>query len=327
MRAAWYSRNGKARDVIVVGELPTPHAGIGEVRVRLVASGVNPSDVKARLGRPLGTFEHVVPHSDGAGLIDEVGAGVASARLGERVWVWNGQWRRPFGTAAEYIVVPSSQAVLLPPAIGFEEGACLGIPAMTAFHGIGLLGTLRGKTILIIGAASVVGYYAVQIAIQQCGARVIGTVGSAEKARQVISIGVAETINYKAESVVERVRHSTQGRGVDAVFDMDFSSTAALLEQGVLAPHGRLVSYGSNNMGAVPFPFRAVLFNSFSLNFFLVYDLTPAARQRALTGLSELLAKNLLVHRIGARFNLDSTAPAHEAVESGRVTGSVIVNL
>ena len=135
MRAAWYTRNGAARDVLVVGELPTPSPGRGEVRVRLATSGVNPSDVKSRLGRPLGA-ERVVPHSDGAGTIDAVGADVPARRVGERVWIWNGQWQRPMGTAAEFIVVPDAQAVALPDAIDAAAGACLGIPAMTAFHAV-----------------------------------------------------------------------------------------------------------------------------------------------------------------------------------------------
>src|SRR3954447_4860022 len=113
MKAAWYSQNGEARDVLVVGDLPTPEPAAGEVRVRLHSSGVNPSDVKSRRNRPV-TAERIVPHSDGAGIIDKVGSGVPSSRIGERVWIWNGQWQRPLGTAAEFIALPSEQAVLLP---------------------------------------------------------------------------------------------------------------------------------------------------------------------------------------------------------------------
>src|ERR1044072_1806662 len=141
MRAAYYERNGTAHEVLQVGEIETPHAGPGEVRVKLATSGVNPSDVKSRLGttRKI-AFPRVVPHSDGAGVIDEVGAGVPKSRVGERVWVWNGQWKRAFGTAAEFIVLPATQAVTLPEKVSFDAGACLGIPAMTAAHAIALAG-------------------------------------------------------------------------------------------------------------------------------------------------------------------------------------------
>src|SRR5674476_1471133 len=137
MRAAYYETNGSARDVLRVGEVATPQAGPGEVRVKLAASGVNPSDVKARQGatRKI-AFPRVIPHSDGAGVIDQVGDGVAKSRIGERVWLWNGQWKRAFGTAAEYIALPSAQAVKLPDTVSFEAGACLGIPAMTGTHAV-----------------------------------------------------------------------------------------------------------------------------------------------------------------------------------------------
>ena len=128
MRAAFYDRTGPASEVLQVAELETPEPGAGEVRVRLSTSGVNPSDVKARAGlrsKEL-PFPRVVPHSDGAGVIDRVGQGVAPARVGERVWVWNAAWKRAFGTAAQYVVLPAGQAVALPPGVPFDAGACLG---------------------------------------------------------------------------------------------------------------------------------------------------------------------------------------------------------
>lgn len=325
MRATWYSKNGKARDVLVVGELPTPAPAPGEVRVKLAASGVNPSDVKSRAARPFES-ERVVPHSDGAGVIDAVGGGVAEQRIGERVWVWNGQWQRPMGTAAEFIVLPQAQAVPLPDSTDFAAAACLGIPAMTAFQAVRLLGDIAGKTVLIIGASSAVGHYAAQLAVIG-GATVIGTVGSASKAQHALGAGVETTINYKTESLADRIRQLTSGRGVDAIIDMDFSSTVQLLASGGLAPHGTLVSYGSNAVGEIAVPFRALLWNSFNLRFFLVYDLSPQDRRAAIDGLNRLLAGGKLRHVIGARFGLDEIAAAHEAVEGGRLIGNVIVEL
>ncbi|HYG85557.1 MAG TPA: NADPH:quinone reductase [Azospirillum sp.] len=323
MRAAWYTKNGEARDVLIVGEIPAPEPGPGEVRVRLHASGVNPSDVKSRRGRPL-PGERVIPHSDGAGIIDAVGTGVPPTRVGERVWVWNGQWQRPFGTAAEFIALPAAQAVRLPDGIDFAAGACLGIPALTAFQAVRLLAPVPGQTILVIGASSAVGHYVTQIAVQR-GATVIGTVGSAAKAAHARAAGASATIDYKTENVAGRVKELTQGRGVDGIIDMDFSSTVALLAAGALVPHGTLVSYGSNAMGDVPVPFRDLLFQSLTLRFFLVYDLLPEDRRMALQGVTEMLEAGRLAHTIGARFTLDDIAAAHEAVEGGKVLGNVVI--
>ena len=178
MRAAFYERNGGARDVLRVGEMDTPHAGPGEVRVKLAASGVNPSDVKSRQGmtRKI-AWPRVIPHSDGAGVLDEVGPGVPPSRLGERVWVWNGQWKRPFGTAAEAIVLPANQAVPLPDHVEFAAGACLGIPAMTAYHAVALAALAPGSRVLISGGAGAVSQYAIQFAKQR-GATVLTTISS-----------------------------------------------------------------------------------------------------------------------------------------------------
>lgn len=325
MQAAWYGRNGTAREVLEIGELPTPQPGSGEVRVRLHASGVNPSDVKSRRGRPL-IADKIVPHSDGAGVIDAIGPDVAASRMGERVWTWNGQWQRPLGTAAEYIVLPARQAVALPDDVDFAAGACFGIPALTAIHAVNLLGDVKGRNVLVIGAATSVGHYVAQVAARR-GARVIGTVGSAEKAAHARAAGVAEVIDYKREDVAQRVKDLTDGIGADAVVDMDFSTTAALLAQGILRPHGELVSYGSNSMDAVPVPFRDLLFRGITLRFFVVYELTAAERAKAIADLNALLAEKALRHTIAAHYPLHDIAAAHEAVEQGRFMGNVVLDI
>lgn len=325
MHAAWYTKNGSAHAVLTCGVLPTPEPGPGEVRVRLVTSGVNPSDVKSRQSRPLAD-PLIVPHSDGAGFIEAVGSDVPTHAIGDRVWVWNGQWQRPLGTAASVIVLPAAQCVALPAHIGFDVGACLGIPAMTAWHAVALLGDIRDKTVLVIGAGSAVGHYVVQLA-RLAGADVIGTAGSADKAAHARAAGVRCLIDYKTQSVPDQIRLLTAGRGVDAMVDMDFSSTAALLGAGVLAPHGTLVCYGSNHNGDIGIPFRAALMQSLTLRFFLVYSLTASERQAALAGLSALLQASLLLHTIGARFTLDTIALAHEAVEQGTIVGNVVIDL
>ena len=179
MRAAWYTKNGEARDVMMVGEWPTPTPAAGEVLVRLATSGVNPSDVKSRRTRTV--TKPVIPHSDGAGVIEAVRLGVPTARVGERVWVWNGQWNRPYGTAAEAIALPSAQAVALPNNTDFAAGACFGIPLLTALQAVHLAGDIRGKQVLVTGASSAVGHYITQL-VTLAGGHVIGTVGSDTKA-------------------------------------------------------------------------------------------------------------------------------------------------
>lgn len=324
MKAAWYDRNGEAREVLEVGKIETPKPGPGEVLVRLYASGVNPSDVKSRKGRPM-IAPRIIPHSDGAGIIEAVGQGVEDSRVGQRVWVWNGQWKRPLGTAAEYIAVPQEQAVPLPSSIDFAAGACLGIPALTALHAVSLHGDIAGKTLLITGAAAAVGHYAVQIAKLR-GARVIGTVSPVRQAH-ARAAGVDELIDYRHEDVAERVKALTGGKGVDGIIDMDLSSTAALLPKGVLAPHGTMVCYGSNVAGDIPISFPAMLWGSLKLSVFVVYELLPDERTAAVDELTRLLEADALKHSVGATFPLDEIAAAHEAVEGGRLTGNVVLTL
>ncbi len=323
MKAAWYTKNGEAKDVLSVGEQPTPRPVAGEVLVRLQSSGVNPSDVKSRRGRPL-AGPLVIPHSDGAGVIEAVGEGVPGARVGQRVWIWNGQWQRPHGTAAQYIALPAAQAVQLPDAVDFVTAACFGIPALTAIHAVRLAEAGGAKTVLVTGAASAVGHYVTQIATRK-GMTVIGTASQA-RAAVARDAGAGHVIDYKSEDVAARVLELTGGKGVDAIIDMDLSSTAPLLGKGALAPHGTLVCYGSNAMGDVPLPFRDLLFRGLTLRFFVVYELQPADRYAAIAELGVLLQQNALTTKIAARYPLDRIVEAHEAVEQGAF-GNVVLEI
>lgn len=323
MKAAWYSKNGEAKDVLSVGEQPTPKPAAGEVLVRLRSSGVNPSDVKSRRGRPL-AGPLVIPHSDGAGVIEAVGEGVPAARMGQRVWIWNGQWQRPFGTAAEYIAVPTAQAVALPDTVDFATAACFGIPALTAIHAVRLAEAAGARRLLVTGAASAVGHYATQAAVHK-GMQVIGT-ASATRAPAAREAGATHVIDYKGEDVAARVAELTGGKGVDAIIDMDLSSTAPLLARGALAPHGTLVCYGSNAMGDVPVPFRDLLFRGLTLRFFVVYELQPADRYAAIAELGVLLQQNVLRTKLAARYPLEQIVAAHEAVEQGAF-GNVVLEI
>jgi NADPH2:quinone reductase len=325
MRAAYYERNGPARDVLRVGEVETPQPGRGEVRVRLHTSGVNPSDVKSRMGltRKM-AFPRVIPHSDGAGEIDAVGEGVAQARVGERVWVWNGQWRRALGTAAEAIILPSDQAVPLPVNVGMEAAACLGIPAYTAYQAVALAGVTEGSTILVAGGAGAVAHYAIQLAKKR-KAVVITTVSSPVKSELARQAGADHVIDYKRESVGERVKAITGGRGVAAVIELDLAANAKLLPE-VLAPGATVAVYGSSSP-EVTIPFQFLLQNSITLRFFLVYEMGKQERQRATADINLLLARGELVHNVAQTFGLDEIAAVHEAVESGRVAGNVVIRI
>jgi NADPH2:quinone reductase len=320
MRAAYYEKNGSAKEVLHVAEVETPKPGPGEVQIRLQTSGVNPSDVKTRAGsaRKI-AFPRVIPHSDGAGEIDAVGAGVAKSRVGERVWTWNGQWKRPFGTAAEYITLPEIQAVKLPDAISFEAGACLGIPALTAWHAIDIAGTTKGTTLLIAGGAGAVAHYAIQFAKAR-GATVITTISSPEKAKIAREAGADHTINYKQENVGERVMALTGG--VEAVIELDLTANASLLP-GVLRPYGTLVVYGTGPQ--VQFPGSFCLVNNITVKFMIVYELTVEARRRAVADITRMLEANALIHNVAARYPLGEIVAAHEAVEQGRVAGNVVM--
>jgi NADPH:quinone reductase len=323
MRAAYYEANGSARDVLRVAEVETPKPGPGEVRVKLMASGVNPSDVKNRAGitRKI-AFPRVIPHSDGAGEIETVGDGVPASRVGERVWVWNGQWRRPFGTAAQSIVLPAEQAVALPAGISMEAGACLGIPAYTAYQAVVLTGIGDGATVLIAAGAGAVGHYAIQLAKKR-NATVITTVSSPEKAALAKQAGADHTIDYKREDVGERVMAITGKRGADAVIEMDLGANAKLLP-GVLKPTGVAAIYGSSTP-EVTIPFQFLLQNSIELRFFLVYLMPPELRARATADLTRMLERGDLIHNVAQTFALADIVAAHEAVESGKVLGNVVV--
>lgn len=324
MRAVYYEKNGSARDVLQVGELDTPHAGPGEVRVKLATSGVNPSDVKSRQGatRKI-AYPRVIPQSDGAGTIDETGAGVRTSRIGERVWVWNGQWKRAFGTAAEYIVLPAAQAVTLPENVSFEAGACLGIPAMTAHHAVALAHTEKATTLLVSGGAGSVSQYVIQFAKMR-GATVITTVSSAEKAAAAMEAGADHAIDYKRDDVGERVMQITGKRGVDAVIELDLAANAKLIPL-ALRPKGSVIIYGTAPDAAIPAAFCLV--NTIRLQFFLVYELDAAERERTVSTITTALEQGKLINRVAEpTFKLADLAAAHEAVERGTI-GNVIVTI
>lgn len=323
MKAIWYDRNGGS-DVLQYGELPTPTPGPGEVLVRLATSGANPSDWKTRRGsRPM-AFPRVIPHSDGAGTIEAVGEGVDRARTGQRVWIWNGQWKRPFGTAAEYIALPAIQAVPLPDHTPFEAGACLGIPALTALHALLTDGGVAGRSVLVTGGAGSVGHYAIQFARLLGAARILTTTSSEAKAAHALSAGADAAINYRTEDVPERVLALNGGRGVDRVVDVDLSATAPLLP-GILAPGGICAAYGSNGPAATV-QFGPSIMRGLAIRWFIVYELDAAQRATAVGTLDGWLGAGLVRHAIAARVPLAECAAAHDAVEAGKYMGNLVLD-
>jgi NADPH:quinone reductase len=323
MRAVWYERNGAA-DVLHVGEMPDPTPGPGEVRVRIITSGINPSDWKRRQGLTRRMeFPRVIPHQDGAGVIDRVGPGVPASRLGERVWLYQAQIGRAFGTAAEYTVQPAIRAVPLPPNTRFAEGAGLGVPAMTAHRCVFADGPVTGKTVLVTGGAGAVGHYAVQLA-KLHGARVIATVSSEQKAQIARAAGADDTINYRAEDAVQRLRDLTGGAGVDHIVEVDFAGNFPVSRE-VLRDNGVLAVYaaGVAPQPPVPLQFKA---SNVTVRFVLVYDMPEAAKQAAVHEITELLDGEKLRHLAGSRFPLESARQAHQAVEGGAI-GKVVLEV
>jgi len=325
MRAAYYEKNGAARDVLRVAEVDTPQPGPGEVRVKLKTSGVNPSDVKAREGRTRKlSFPRVIPHSDGAGEIDAVGDGVPASRKGERVWIWNAQWKRPFGTCAEYVVLPSALASRLPAGASFEAGACLGIPAMTAYHAVAVSGATKGSTVLITGGAGGVGHYAIQFAKAR-GATVLTTVSSEEKAKLAKQAGADHAIDYKRENVGDRVMALTGKAGVDAVVEMDLAANAKHYP-GWLRPRGHVVVYGTGSAEAA-IPAQPLLVNAIKIEFIYVYELTAQEREAAVSAINRMLENKTLINNVARSLPLSDIVAAHEAVEQGKALGNVVVTL
>jgi NADPH2:quinone reductase len=256
-------------------------------------------------------------------VIDDVGEGVSRSRIGERVWVWNGQWKRAYGTAAEFIVLPVTQAVVLPEKVSFESGACLGIPAMTAAHAVTLAGLGKGTVVLVSGGAGAGSQYVIQFAKAK-GAVCLTTISSPEKAKAAWEAGADHVIDYKRENVGDRVMDITGKRGVDAVIEMDLAANAKLLPR-VLRPKGNVIVYGTGPEATLPAAFCLV--NSVRLQFFLVYELDSTERARVLATIDNALKQGALLNRVAQpTYKLEDIVAAHETVERGSL-GNVLVTM
>lgn len=324
MQAVWYERTGPAAEVLTYGEQATPRAGPGEVRVRLHASGVNPADCNRRAGKGYRMeYPLVIPNSDGAGVIDEIGAGVDAALLGRRVWLYNGQRGRAFGTAAEYIALNVNLVSPLPDAIGFDAGACLGIPCMTAYHCVFMDGPVAAKSVLVQGGAGAVGHFAVQLAAWG-GARVITTVNSEVKAEHARRGGADVVIDFKRENVVERVLALTGGAGADRVVEVNFGGNLAS-DLKLIKPNGVIVAYASRGEPEPRLPFYDLLRKNISVRTVLLPGTPAASRHAAQRGVGDWLGSARAQITISRSFGLAQTAQAHQAVEAGTKLGTVVV--
>lgn len=327
MRAAFYERTGPAQDVLSVGEMPAPRPGPGEVLVRVHASGVNPSDVKKRAGRmpSPAEFPRIVPHSDGAGVVAAVGDGVDPARVGQRVWLWNAQWKRPFGTAAEFVSLPEAQAVALPEAVSFATGACLGIPAETAWVAAMEGAPAPGRSVLVHGGAGAVGALAVAVAAD-AGARVIATASTAEKTDIARAAGAAEVIRYRDTDTAAAVRGLTGGNGVDHIVDVDFGANWRV-NAAALATNGTIAAYSAPSAPVFEMDYYALAAKAARLRFVQVYLLPAGERACTIAGVDRLLRMGRLPVRIARTFPLEQIAAAHEYQESGQAIGNIVIDI
>ena len=329
MKAAWYEDRGAARDVLRVGELPRPEAGPGELLVRVHASGLNPSDVKSRSGqgaRP-NTYARVIPHQDGAGVVVSTGPGVDGAWVGQRVWIYEAQLGRPYGCAAEYVALPARNAVPLPDHVSFEEGACLGVPALTSHYCVTADGPVAGKHVLVTGGAGAVGNYAIQFA-RLGGATVYTTVRTEEQAQAARTAGAHHVIFRLEQDVAGRIAEISgvpDGRAIDRIVDVAFGANLETSLK-VLKPNGVIASYASDQVAAPAVPFRQLLALNATVRYVLVYVMDQAAHDRAIAAVTDALQNRQLQHHIAARYSLEQIVQAHEAQESGATIGKIIVS-
>lgn len=326
MLAGWYDRCGPADEVISIGEAPDPTPGPGEVLVRLMASGINPSDYKRRgnTKAPL-EFARVIPHSDGAGIVAAVGAGVDSFREGDRVWTFHAQWGRANGTAAQYVSLPAGLIQHLPPNVSFEQGACLGIPAMTGYRCAMGGGPVAGKTVYVPAAAGRVGAYAIQFA-KLGGARVIASASGRGKMDAALQLGADLALDRNDPDLAGKLLDDTNGRGVDRIVEIDLPGNI-LFNESVLADGGSIATYGSSPKPQVTLTLSPRRARNFDLQVVFVYTLAPEIVQTVCAGVNAAASGGRLIHRIAGVVPLTELAKAHREAEAQTGSGHMIVSI
>lgn len=322
IRAWSYNRAGPAGDVMQLERMAAPQLAAGDVLVEVKVSAVNPTDIKRRTtGRELGRFDRIIPNNDGAGIIVAVGEGISTDRVGDHVWLFGAQAGRPHGTASSMVAIPSVLAMELPKSASFADGACIGVPAVTAWQGVLGDGPVVGKTVLVTGAGGRVGRYGVQLA-RDAGARVIA-LSRAAKFDELVGLGADAVVDYTKPGLTDRLRHAAPD-GIDRVCD---GALAVTLEHALpaLNPRAVIAAYASDMDPAPALPFGKLLYSNIALTPFSIFALSELQRNTALDGVSELLGQGKLKHRVGARFEFDQMIAAHDAVEQGDVDGACLV--
>ncbi len=327
MKAAWFEKFGAARDVLVIGEKPTPVAGRGEVLVRLRTSGVNPSDVKKRAGSFPNLLDdgYVIPNSDGAGVIESVGEDVDARRVGEKVWVYQAQFGRRFGTAAQYVALDSARAVALPIEAGFDVGACAGIPIMTAHRCVHADGAIAGQTVLVTGGAGRVGYYAIQWA-KMAGAKVIASASNPRDEAVCHDAGAQHVFNHREPGWGARVKALNDGKPVDRVIDVEFGANLPEVLN-CIRTSGVIATYSSTQVKEPQLPFFRMMYLDLTVHFVIVYSMPEPAKKLAIADITQAFRHGMLQHRVADRVPLTEIARANELVEQGGSTGCVVVDV
>jgi NADPH2:quinone reductase len=327
MRAAWFDTFGAAKDVLRVSDVETPTAAAGEVLVRLHTSAVNPSDVKKRAGSSPRLLDggFVIPNSDGAGVIEAVGDGVDAGRVGERVWVYQAQHERRFGTAAQYVAIESRRAPLLADNASFEVGACLGIPVMTAHRAVFADGDVDGQTVLVTGGAGRVGHYAIQWA-SQAGATVIASASNSADKAACESAGASFVVNHREADLVAQIMSATGGNPVDRIVDVEFGSNLPASVE-VIKLGGVIATYSSTQVPEPRLPFYQMMYKDLTVRTIIVYAMPEEAKQQAIADIEQALCNDALQHRIAETLPLADIIRANEAIEQGSMRGAVILNI
>lgn len=327
MRAAWFEAFGQASEVLQIGELDTPSPGAGEVLIRLHSSGINPSDVKKRAGSfpDLLGDGFVIPNSDGAGVIEAVGEGIDAGRIDERVWVYQAQYGRRFGTAAEYLAIDSNRAPILPDNTEFDVGTCLGIPVMTAHRCVFADGDVRGQTVLVMGGAGRVGHYAVQWA-SRGGANVIATASNPDDTAMCKSAGASQVINHRAGNLADAILNANGGELIDRVVDVEFGINLPTSVD-VLRVGGTIATYASMQEPEPKLPFFQMMYKDLTIRFVIVYAMPEAAKAHAVADIESALSDGWMQHRIAHTLPLDDIVKGNEIIEQGAIRGAVILTL
>ncbi len=325
MKAIWYEKGGAADDVLLSGEMATPEPGEGEVRVKIAFSAINPFDIKKRIhGREISTRNRIIPHADGSGEIDRVGAGVSEQRIGERVWLFAAQFGQAKGTCAQYCVVPAWKAATLPAKVSLEHGACLGIPVVTALEALSAGEPLAGKTVMVAGGAGRVGAYAVQIA-KRSGAKVFAT-ASENHCLMVEHLGAERCFDYRDSELYSKLRDSTGEKGFDLVVEPRFASNIALNSR-IVSRKGIIAAYGVDDDPAPVIPVVQLVMMNATCRFIGIFGLSRSDLASLFERTNELIADGSLQHRIGLEVPLTQVAQAHQQVENGSVSGAALVRI